>query len=73
LTKTNATVVPHPTYFSLFPQLKIKVKVRHFLTTEETEAESHAELNTLAEYDFQDTVKKMAEEMHVSGRGLFQG
>jgi hypothetical protein len=48
------TVVPHPSYFSLFPRLKIKLKGRHFDTVEVIEAESQAVLNTLTEYDFQD-------------------
>jgi hypothetical protein len=29
-TRNNMTVVPYPPYFSLFPQLKIKLKDRHF-------------------------------------------
>jgi hypothetical protein len=53
-TKNNLAVVPHPTYFSLFPQLKIKLKGRHFDTTEVIEAESQAVLNSLTEHDFQD-------------------
>jgi transposase len=66
LTKNNMTVVPHPPYspdlapcdFSLFPQLMIKLKGRRFDTTEVTEAESQAVLNTLTEHDFQDAFKK---------------
>jgi hypothetical protein len=58
LTKNNITVVQHPPYFSLFPQLKIKLKGRHFDTTEVNEAESQVVLNTLTEYKFQDTFKK---------------
>jgi hypothetical protein len=30
----NMTIVPLPPYFSLFPRLKIKLKFRHFDTTE---------------------------------------
>jgi hypothetical protein len=53
------TVVPHPPYspylahcnFSQFLQLKIKLKGRHFDTTEVIEAESQAVLNTLTEHD----------------------
>jgi hypothetical protein len=41
---------PPPTLF-LFPQLKIKLKGRHFDTTEAIETESQAVLNTLTEYD----------------------
>jgi hypothetical protein len=49
------TVVPHHCY--LFPRLKIKLKGRHFDTTEVIEAESQAVLNTHTELDFQDTFK----------------
>jgi hypothetical protein len=52
------TVVPHPAYFSRFPRLKIKLKGRHFDTTEAIEAESQAVLNTLTEHDFQDGFTK---------------
>jgi hypothetical protein len=34
--------------------LKIKLKGRHFDTTEVIEAESHAKMNTLKEHDFLD-------------------
>jgi hypothetical protein len=54
LTK-NITIVPHPPYFSLFPRLKIKLKGRHFDTTEVIQADLQAVLNTLKEHDFQDT------------------
>jgi hypothetical protein len=47
-------VVPHAPHYSLFPQLKIKLKVLHFDTTEVIEAKSQAVLNTLTEHDFQD-------------------
>jgi histone-lysine N-methyltransferase SETMAR len=55
LTKNNMTVVLHASYspdlapcdFSLFPRLKIKLKVRRFDTTEMTEAESQAVLTSL--------------------------
>jgi hypothetical protein len=52
------TVVPHPSYFSLFIRLKIKLKGRHFDTIEVTEAESKPMLNTLTERDFQKAFKK---------------
>jgi hypothetical protein len=58
LPKSNMTVVPHPPYFPLFPRLKIKLKGRHFDTTEVTEAESQAVLNTLTEHDFQAALQK---------------
>jgi hypothetical protein len=48
---------PHPPYFSLFPRLKIKLIGLHFDTIEVIEAESHAILNALTEYDFQDAFK----------------
>jgi hypothetical protein len=54
--KNNITAVPH---FFLFPQLKIKLKGRHFDTTEVIEAESQAVLNTLTENDFEDAFKKL--------------
>jgi hypothetical protein len=40
----------------LFPPLKIRLKGRHFDTTEVIEAESQAVLNTLTEHDFQDVI-----------------
>jgi hypothetical protein len=46
------TVVPKPTYFSLSPRLKIKLKGRHFDTIEVIEADSQAVLNTLTKHDF---------------------
>jgi hypothetical protein len=63
--KNNKTVVPHPPLssdsapcdFSLFFQLKIKLKCRHFDTNELIEGESQAALNTLIEHDFQDAFK----------------
>jgi hypothetical protein len=53
----NMTVIPHPPYFSLFPRLKIKLKGRHFDTTEVVEAESQVVLNIPTEHDFQDAFK----------------
>jgi hypothetical protein len=76
-TKNDRTVVPHPLYspsldscdFSLSPPLKIKLKGRHFNTTEVIEAGSHAVLSTFTEHDFQDTLK-MAEALQtVQKRG----
>jgi hypothetical protein len=52
LTKNNITVVHHTSYFSLLPWLKIKLKGRHFDTSEVIEAESQAVLNTLTEQYF---------------------
>jgi hypothetical protein len=58
LTKNNVTLVPHPLYLSMFPRSKIKLKDRHFDTTEVIEEDSQAVLNTLTEHDFQDAFKK---------------
>jgi 23S rRNA maturation mini-RNase III len=63
------TVVPHPTYFSLFPRLKIKGKGLHFDTTEAIEAESQAVLNTPTGHGFQDAFRKWQKR----GRGLLRG
>jgi hypothetical protein len=52
------TVILHPPYFSLFPQLKIILKGRHFDTIEVIEAESQAVLNTLTEHNLNDAFKK---------------
>jgi hypothetical protein len=52
-TANNMIVVPNPPYFSLFPRLNKKLKVRRFDTTEVIEAKSQAVLNTLTEHDFQ--------------------
>jgi hypothetical protein len=49
-------VTTHPT-FSLFPRLKIKLKGRHFDTTEVIDAESQAVLNNYTEHDFQDAFR----------------
>jgi hypothetical protein len=52
LAKNNMTVVSHPPYFSLFPQLKIKLKGLHFDTIEVIEAESQAVLSILTGHSF---------------------
>jgi hypothetical protein len=57
IAKNNITVVPLPDYFSLYPRLKIKLKVLHFDTIEVIEAESQAVLNSLTEHGFQDKFK----------------
>jgi hypothetical protein len=44
-----------PCDFSLFPQVKIKLKGRHFDTIEVIKAESQAVLDMLTEQDFQDS------------------
>jgi hypothetical protein len=64
----------HPTF--LFLRLKIKLKGRHFDTTEVIEVESQAVLNTLTEHDFKDAFKEMAEaigKINTRGRGLLGG
>jgi len=58
------TAVPHPphspdlapSYFFLFPKLKMKLKGRR-VQTEEIQAESQAVLNTMRENDFQECFK----------------
>jgi hypothetical protein len=50
------TVVPHPSYFSLFPRLKINLKCHRFDTY--IEAKLQVILNTLTEHGFQDAFKK---------------
>jgi hypothetical protein len=44
------TVIPHPPYFSLFPQLKTKLKGRHFDTIDVIEAESQSVLYNLTKH-----------------------
>jgi hypothetical protein len=51
------TVVCHPSYVSLLPRLKIKLKAHHLDTTKVIEAESQAVPNTLTEHDFRDAFK----------------
>jgi hypothetical protein len=57
LTKNNVSVASHPSYFSLFPHLKTKLKGCHFFTSEVIEAESQAVLYTFREHNFQNTFK----------------
>jgi hypothetical protein len=65
-TKSNMIVISHPPYLpdlapcdcSLFSELKLKLKGRHFDTIEVTEAESQAVLHILTEHNFQDAFKK---------------
>jgi hypothetical protein len=56
--KENMTVVSHLPYFSLCPQLNMKLYGRHSDTAEVIKAEVHAVLNTLTEHDYQDTFNK---------------
>jgi hypothetical protein len=72
LTKTNMAVVPYSSYFVLIPRLKIKLKGRHFDTTEVIEAESQAVLNTPTKHTTSRVHLKMAEALgtvHRCGRG----
>jgi hypothetical protein len=74
--KNNMTVVPHPSYFLLFPRLKMRLKSRHFDTFEAIEAESQAVLNTVTEHDFQDAFRKWQKcgERCISAEGdYFEG
>jgi hypothetical protein len=53
--------------------LKLELKGRHFDTVKVSKAEAQAVLNTLAEHNFQDPFKKMAETLgtvHTCGKGL---
>jgi hypothetical protein len=74
-TKNNMTLVPLPTYVSLFFRLKIKLKVRHFETNGVIEAKLQAALNTLTAHDFQDEFKngRSAGNGDARGRGLLGG
>jgi hypothetical protein len=56
-TKSNITVVTHPSYFSV-SSTEDKLKDRHFDTIEVIEAEARAVLNTLTEHGFQDAFKR---------------
>jgi hypothetical protein len=58
LTKNNMTVIPHPPYFPLLPQFKIKLEGSHFDTSEVIEVKSQAVLNTFTEHNFQDAFSK---------------
>jgi hypothetical protein len=51
-TKSNIIVVLYPSYFSLFPRLKIEQKYRHFETVEVMET-----IASGAEHDFLDAFK----------------
>jgi hypothetical protein len=59
--KKQHNAIPHPPYSSMFSQLKLKLKGRHFHTIEVIGAESHVVLNTLTEHNFQDA--KMADAL----------
>jgi hypothetical protein len=61
LTK-NMTFTPHTPYFSLSP-IEDKTGRSPYGHNEVIKAELYAVLNTLTEYDFQDELKKIAEEL----------
>jgi hypothetical protein len=52
LTKRSMSVFPHLPYYSLFSQLKIKLKSRHFDAIKAIDAKSYAMLNSLKDHDF---------------------
>jgi hypothetical protein len=70
LSPTHHTHLPCTLVTFLFPWLKIKLKGRHFGTTEVNKAESYVVLNTLLEPDLKDAFWKMAETLW---RGLLRG
>jgi hypothetical protein len=72
-TKNNMIVFPYPPYFSLLPQLKIKLKDRHLDTNEVIEAESQAVLNTLREKDLIYKMAEMLGSLHTRGMELLRG
>jgi hypothetical protein len=67
LTKQKMAAIPahrtpliwHPSDFFLFPYMKLKLKGRRFVTTEEIQAESMGVLDTLTEKDFQEAFQKI--------------
>jgi hypothetical protein len=48
-----------PCDFFLFPKMKLKLKVRRFVTIEEIQAESQRVMDTLSEKDFQEAFQKL--------------
>jgi hypothetical protein len=75
-TKNNLTVIPHPSCFSFFPQLKVRLRGRHFHTFEVIEAESQAVLNILTDHDFQVAFKTWRKrwELYIRAEGhCFEG
>jgi hypothetical protein len=61
LASTKTTVIPYqpyspdlaPCYFFLFPEMKVKLKGRHFDSNEEIQNESQKVMKTLTRNDFQ--------------------
>jgi len=66
LTKNNMTTVSHPAYlpdlapcdFYMFPKMKLRMKWRRFVSTEEIQAESQQVLNMLMPEDFNECFEK---------------
>ena len=66
LTKNNMTTVPHLAYlpnlapcnFYVFAKMKLRLKRRRFVSTEEIQAESQQVLNTLTLTDFNECFQK---------------
>jgi hypothetical protein len=64
--KTKMVAIPHATYspdlapydFSLFPEMKLKLKGRRFDTIEEIQDESQRVLDTVTEKGFQEAFQK---------------
>jgi transposase len=81
LVKHKMAVIRHPLYspdlapcdFFLFPKIKLKLKGRHFDTTEEIQAESQRVLDTLTEKDFREAFQKWRRlwDRHVHERGNY--
>jgi hypothetical protein len=72
LTENKMIAIPHPAYFSFFPQLKTELKGRHFGTIEVIEAEWKAVLNTSQNMTSRIRLKKTEGlgRVHTRGRGL---
>ena len=66
LRRNNMTTVPYPAYspdlapcdFYVFPEMKLRLKGRRFLSIEEIQAESQQVLNTLTPADFNERFQK---------------
>jgi hypothetical protein len=50
--KNKMTIIPHTSYFTQFPRLKMNLRGCHFDTIEVIEAELQVVQNTLTEHDF---------------------
>jgi hypothetical protein len=62
VTNNNMVIIPLPPFspdlatfdFTLFPKLKMKLKVRHFETVSDIQRESQTVLDSIKENDFHD-------------------